>query len=136
MLITKQKRKVDTVVQVVAEQVNAAISAAAHQACVLNTEVEDQIPGHQQPPYNHSTCQLSASDEPREDHHWEIPGIINNNRPYNYLFFTVMAYLSKYKKTNQKADNNKLISSNIDAESINQSINQPSDRSINKNTFI
>lgn len=66
-------------VQVVAEHVNAAISTAVHQAGEWSIEVEDWIPGHQQPPYNHSTGQLSVSGEPRELHHWEIPGIINNH---------------------------------------------------------
>jgi len=84
----EQQLKVVTAAQVVVEHVTAASSTAAHQADVLNTEVEGQIPGHQQLPYNHSTCQPSVNGEPREYHRWEKPGIINNNhRKYNKLFF-------------------------------------------------
>jgi len=64
----------------------------------MSAEVEGQAPGHQQPPYNHSTGQRSASGEVRECHHREIPGIINNNNNHKTTHLAVSAQRSKYKK--------------------------------------
>jgi len=69
-----------TAAPAVTECANAAILPVAHQACVLSIEVVGQILGPQQPPYNHSMHQRSASGERRGYHHREIPGIINKHR--------------------------------------------------------
>ena len=78
--IRDRKQKVLTAAQVVSQHVNVAISSDAYQACVRSTEVEGQIRGHQQPPYNHSTGQLSVSGGLRGHYRREIPGIINKQR--------------------------------------------------------
>jgi len=75
--IRNRKQKILTAAQVVSEHVTVAISSDAYQACVWSTEVEGQIRGHQQPPYNHSTGQRSASGGPRGHYRREIPGIIS-----------------------------------------------------------
>lgn len=59
------------------EHTIVAISSAAHQACIQSKEVEGQTQAHQQPPYNHSRGQQSASDKQQELRHWEIPDIIS-----------------------------------------------------------
>jgi len=68
-----------TVALVAAADVNAASVLAAHQANVQSSEAEAEVPDHKQPPYNHSIDQRSETAEPREYHHREIPGIINND---------------------------------------------------------